>query len=549
MQARLEDGKIRIKTNAADRFRFRAIPGSRWDPAAKEWTLPASVGFYNRLMAEAEESDEIDCEELQWLARMRKKAETDLNTGFLRGDCHGFRYKQRPWEHQYFATAFAYNSDAAMLHMHMGTGKTKVVLDTIAARRHQLVLILCPKAVIRVWNKEVEKHAAVPMVMSRVSTTAAKRTVAQKASQINYEISYAGQPLLVVLNYEAAWHEPLASLILKLDWDCVVFDESSKIKAPGGRASRFCARIPARHRLALTGTPMPHSPLDIYAQYRAVDPGIFGSSFIKFRAQYGVMGGYQGKVVVDFQNQDDMRRRIDEIRFEVRDDALDLPPIQTVDVPVSLGTKAVRHYGELSEEFITGVHEGTVTASNALVRLLRLQQVTSGYLPVEDEDTGEVTLVELGHEKADALQELLESASNEPVVVFCRFRHDLDIIRKIAESLDRTFGEISGRTNDLDDWDLGEIDVLGVQIQAGGMGIDLTRARYSIYFSLGFSLGDYQQSVARIHRPGQTKPVTIYHLVAVGTVDQSIIASLEKKRDVIREILEEARNAEPGDIA
>jgi len=127
---------------------------------------------------------------------------------------------------------------------------------------------------------------------------------------------------------------------------------------------------------------------------------------------------------------------------------------------------------------------------------------------------------------------------SEKAVVFCRFHHDLDTVARVCKELGRTCGEISGRVKQYAEWKAGEFSTLAVQIQAGGLGIDLTEAPYAVYYTIGFSLGDYVQSVARVHRPGQTKAVSIYRLVVRDTVDEQLIKALDKKQNVIRAILE-----------
>ena len=122
-------------------------------------------------------------------------------------------------------------------------------------------------------------------------------------------------------------------------------------------------------------------------------------------------------------------------------------------------------------------------------------------------------------------------------MVFARFRNDLDAIAATAEKMKRPHFEISGRVKSLDEWNA-RGGVLAVQIQAGGLGLDLTAARYCVYYSLGFSLGDYLQSVARLHRPGQTSLVDYIHLVAAGSIDEIIVNALENKEDVVNRILE-----------
>jgi SNF2 family DNA or RNA helicase len=132
-------------------------------------------------------------------------------------------------------------------------------------------------------------------------------------------------------------------------------------------------------------------------------------------------------------------------------------------------------------------------------------------------------------------------APDEPLVVFCRFHKDLEAVSRVADERGRRSLELSGRMDDLKRWQAGEAPVLAVQIDSGGVGIDLTRARYSIYYSLGFSLGSYEQSLARIHRPGQTRPVEYIHLLAEGTVDEKVMAALSQRANVVNAVLQQIK--------
>ena len=223
------------------------------------------------------------------------------------------------------------------------------------------------------------------------------------------------------------------------------------------------------------------------------------------------------------------------IAFRVRtDEVLDLPPTMDQVVPVTMSPKARKIYDELEEEFVTAL-EGdietgkVVTASNSLVKLLRLQQITGGWL-IPD---GHTTAMQIDKGKVNALSDLLEDMGDEPVVIFCRFTADLGAVREVCSKLGLSYGEISGKADDLAAFQGGERQVLGCQIRSGSMGIDLTRSRYTVYYSNTYSLGDYEQSRARVHRPGQTRPVTYYHLLAKGTVDESIFKSLQAKAELV----------------
>jgi len=291
--------------------------------------------------------------------------------------------------------------------------------------------------------------------------------------------------------------------------------------------------------LALTGTPMPHSPLDIYAQYRFLDKSIFGTSNVIFKARYAIMGGYDGRTVTGYQNEDEFRERFEALAYQVGDEVLDLPSAMHIERLITLNPGTRKAYDKMYHTFVVDVKGGEVVASNALSRLLRLQQITSGYLPIDDEGH----TAQVGTDKVDDLMDVFEDLdAHEPVVVFARFRHDLDQIRTAAEKTGRRYMELSGKRDELADWQVGGAEVLGVQIQAGSVGVDLTRAHYCIYYSVGYSLGDYMQSLKRVHRPGQKDHVVYIHLIAKDTVDEKVYAALDKRREVIEEILGEVRH-------
>jgi hypothetical protein len=320
----------------------------------------------------------------------------------------------------------------------------------------------------------------------------------------------------------------------------VLVHNCHRLKAPGGKASLFFKRLRSRanHRVALTGTPMPHGPMDIYAVFRFLDVTIFGPSFSAFRQKYAVMGGYQRKQITGFQKLEQLEALMSRITFRVGAEVLDLPPATHVTYQCDLSPEAARIYRDLEEDFVAHVLDGTVTAANALVKLLRLQQVTGGCLPTDDGithrvDSGKQSLL------ADTLEDI---GREEAVVVFCRFHADLDAVHDACKALRFGSLELSGRRDELKRWQDGEAQVLAVQISAGGIGVDLTRARYSIYYSLSFSLGEYDQALARVHRPGQTRPVEHIHLVARNTVDVKIMRALEKRAEIVQAILAEIKN-------
>ena len=451
----------------------------------------------------------------------------------------------QPWRHQVAALRFALAKFEAgrhglLLAMGMGTGKTLVALILLLWLKALRIIISCPLRVVSVWVGEIERHIGVRAVVVALDEDGG--SVAEKMAAAAEKMRLAaalGVPFIAVINFDSAWRDPFAAWAEKQQWDLVIADESHRLKAPGGKASMFFKRIRTRaaYRLALTGTPMPHGPMDIFAQFRYLDIAIFGPSFGAFRTKYAVMGGYQAKQITGFQHLDELERLMSQITFRVGSEVLDLPPATHVTYHCDLCPEARRVYKGVEDDFVAEVLDGRITATNALVKLIRLQQIANGVVKTDEG---------IQHRVDDAKRKLLadtleDMGKDEPVVVFCRYHLDLDAVHEACGAVGFECLELSGRQDDLARWQKGSGQVLAVQISAGGVGVDLTRARFSIYYSLGFSLGDYEQSEKRIHRPGQTRPVEYIHLVARNTVDVKIMRALARRAAIVESILAEIK--------
>lgn len=429
------------------------------------------------------------------------------------------------WPHQVEALAHVEERTGALLYLGMGAGKTRIAAHALAQPSALPALVLTRSSVIEdgIWERELGA-VDIRCVPLKGNMSLRANTLVMKAAR--------SQQRVFVTNHEGAWREPLATAILRIPWRTVVIDESHHIKAAGSKISRFAAhlnRVP--RRIGLSGTPFAHSPLDIYGQYRFLDPSIYGTNFAAFRSRYAIMGGFQNHQVMGYQNQDEFMRRFWRIAFRRE---LDFG-LESVDVALThdLPPAARSLYHELDTEFWAEVGESSVTIANAAVKVLRLQQLASGHIK---DDDGSVRTIHTA--RADLFSDWLEDvAPDEPVVVFCRFTHDLGEVRRVAAFLGRPYSEVSGHETSLRDWKEARSTVLGVQIQSGGEGIDLTRSCLAVYYSVGHSLSDYLQSRARLVRPGQQRPVRFYHFSARGTVDQRVYRSLRNREDVITSLL------------
>jgi SNF2 family DNA or RNA helicase len=447
------------------------------------------------------------------------------------------------WTHQQEAIDWADGRRDALLWLGMGCGKTRVALEIIKrgmlAGSIRRILVGCPKAVMPAWAKQV----ALWMPELRIILLD-RGDSADKGRQLIAAMADTS-PCLIVCNYESLWR---IKEVEKLAWDCFVWDEVHRLKSPSGAASKWAAKMckknPKAKRLGLSGTLLSQSPLDAYGTWRAVESpecATFGALYGLFKATYAVTNPHVPGMVIGWRNREQFAAKVAETTFQRRsEDVLDLPPILHVEVPVEMTAKVGRVYTQLEKEFCAEVDGGYITPANAMVGLLRMLQATSGYMKLDD--TVAARQIDDVPSKRAAFADMLEDMpADEPLVVFCRFRSDIDSVLHVCESLGRSVSELSGRINSLAAWQAGETAVLVAQIQSGGIGIDLTRAAVGVFYSLGHSLSEWLQAIARLHRPGQERSTRFFSLVATlqgkTTADGRVYEALSQRKEVIDVIL------------
>ena len=449
------------------------------------------------------------------------------------------------WTHQQEAIDWAAGRRDALLWLGMGCGKTRVALELI--RRGMLegsirrILVGCPKAVIPAWAKQ----AAMWLPELRV-VLLDRGTSEAKGRQIVAALADTS-PVLICGNYESLWR---IKELEKVSWCCFVWDEVHRLKSPSGSASKWAAKMgkknPTAKRIGLSGTLLAHSPLDAFGTWRAVESpecSTFGQSYTIFKATYAVVNPHVPGMVIGWRNRDRFATLVAATTFQRKsEDVLDLPPIHHIEVTVELTAKEARVYTQLEREFCAEVEGGTITPANAMVGLLRMLQATSGFMRLDN--TSESRQIDDTPSKRTAFAEMLEDLpADEPLVVFCRFRSDIDSVIHACTALGRSVSELSGRIDSLAEWQAGKTAVLVAQIQSGGIGIDLTRASVGIFYSLGHSLSEWLQAIARLHRPGQEKHTRFFSLVATlqgrTTADGRVYQALRERKEVIDVIVEQ----------
>ena len=403
------------------------------------------------------------------------------------------------------------------------------------------MLIVAPLSILGVWEEEFGKFAAFPYALAVLSGSSAK-----KLDTLRHMTGDALQ--VVVVNYESAWRmeKDLAA------WrpDLIIADEGHKIKTHNIAASKAMHRLGARasYRLLLTGTPVTNKAIDVFSQYKFLNPAIYGQSFYAFRNRYFDMTGYGNHTPVLKQSMEpELTERLHSIAYRAtKAECLDLP--ETVDVirQVDLEPAALRVYRQLVKESYAELSGGKeITAPNILARLLRLSQLTGGFLG--NDDTSAVKQVSAA--KLAALEDILDGATAEgkKLVIIARFIPEIRAICKLLDKRGLRFSCITGEVKDRDEQvsqfqNNPAVMAFVGQIATAGLGITLTAASTMVFYSLDYSMSNFEQAKARIHRVGQRHPCTYVYLTARGTVDEKVLAALKDKADLAKTLVDDYRS-------
>lgn len=446
-----------------------------------------------------------------------------------------------PFKHQQQALDAAYRKKVFAFLMDMGTGKTKTLIDEMAELvslgELDRALIVAPNGVHRQWVEEqMIEHWPQALPYEALAIITGKKFDPQPLKRPWCPHTMT----LVAVNIEALQNIPLSRQLEEFmlrGRALMAVDESQKIKNPQAARSKNCVRLGrhAEYRRILTGSPMAKGVEDYYSQFLFLDRDILGiNSMAGFKRQYCNMGGFEGRQIVGYRNTEQLHRLIAPHSFRVeKSEVLDLPPKMYSKRVIETTPEQKAAYREIKRELEIQLSDGTILQAEAMVQMLRLQQVACGYLPREDgtwEDYG-------SHLRLEALDELVQGARGK-VVIWCRFRRDIDLImEKFGKIAVRYDGAVNSADRELAKAAFmdkhSSVKLFVSNAQAGGAGLNLAGlADTVVYYSNSFSSLDRWQSEDRTHRIGTRGTVTYYDLVARGTIDSYILANLRRKKDI-----------------
>lgn len=471
-------------------------------------------------------------------------------------------FKRPPLDHQAQALNFCYGNDATGLFMEMRTGKTKVIVDLYSQYyiedKIDAALIICPMSARHVWKDALADDCPISYDVRFLDSS-------NKESLLGWMMQNDHRPTMKWLiasveSFSQGTASKICEKFLITRRAALGLDESSKIKNPTAIRAKISTKLSryANQKDILNGTPgaIAKGIEDLYQQFEFLDPSIIGiGDFYSFRNRYCVMGGYEGRQIVGYQNMDELMKLLAPYVFEVRKaDALPqlagkkIGPIKRI---VKMSDQQRKAYTDLEKNGLTEVAGGVVEVKMVLERMLRFQQIVAGHIsrsdphPWKKKKDGTPVMVstefdiEGKNPKIEELFDVIEQ-NEGACVIWSRFDREID---KICASLREVYGadqvvEFHGRVDEEQRninkklFQDGKARFLVVNQMTGSMSIELSRARTMIYVSNTFSFLDRNQSEERPFSKNLDHSVLIVDIVIEQSVDETIQLSIQTKSDM-----------------
>lgn len=432
-----------------------------------------------------------------------------------------------PYQHQQAGIDWIIDKPAACLFWGMGSGKTVTTLTAIDRLLHDSmedgpVLVIAPKRVAEnTWSNEAEKWEHLRHLrVSKVIGTEAQRTAALMTASDVYVINRENVVWLVDLTQKrpGGWPFPI-----------VVIDELSSFKSAQAKRWKALRRVRGRIRriIGLTGTPRPNGLEDLWPELYLIDQGKrLGKTLGSFRARYLVPEKSNGHIVYSYRPREgaegEVYASLSDICMSLRkEDVLSLPGQIYEDVLLEPSVALLKKYKQFERDRVLECldADGEIVAGSAAALTNKLLQFANGAIYDTDGQAHHLHDVKL-----DALEEMIDAAGGDPVLVLYAYQHDADRIRQ------RIPCRSLNTTEDIDAWNRGEIPVALAHPASIGHGLNLQYGGHiTIWYGLTWSLELYQQANERLNRPGQKSVCRVYHLILKGTHDERVLKALKDK--------------------
>ena len=502
---------------------IRNFPTRYWHADNKEWELP-----FNKLgeLVTKLQDYEIDITGV-YVDLTPKTYEVPAN----------FKFKTKPFEHQLEAFQYGLQHDRWLLGDEMGLGKTKQSIDIAVLKKAQKgykhCLIICGVNGLKWnWKNEITTHSNESGYILGQRMKAGKLKVeGNKAKIEDLQNLDKIDSYFLITNVEALRSEELNDLFIQYCKNgiigMIITDEIHKMKNPSSQQGKAFLKLQAETMIAMTGTPLMNTPLDIYIILKWL--GYEKHAFYSFRKHHCVMGGFGGYEILGYKNLDELEENLNSIMLRrKKEDVLDLPEKTYIDEYVELSAKQKQIYDEVTADIKMNIDQIKI-APNPLAALIRMRQAT-GYTGILSSKVQESA-------KLDRMEELVDEvvANGKKVVIFSNWTQmTTPIYNRLIKKYKGLI--ITGETKDDERQD--NVDkfqkndefkfIVGTS-GAMGTGITLTAGTVVIFLDHPWNRALYDQCVDRTHRVGQKNNVTIYNIMAKDTIDERIWELVNRK--------------------
>ena len=476
-----------------------------------------------------------------------------------------YKFKTKPFKHQSKALNESWSAKYYALFMEMGTGKSKVAIDTMGALFTEgeidAALIISPKGVYDNWVQgEIPTHLSDNITTNIVRWQPSSAQWFQKQMKTLVYEKFDGLKIFV-MNTEALSTPRGANasqtFLEHNPKNIVIVDESTSIKNRSANRTKNIMELKglSKYRRILTGSPVTRSPMDLFSQCMFLSVSALNfKSFFAFQNRYAVvqkrvMGPRSFNEVVGYRRLDELNGKLDDFSNRVlKQDCLDLPDKMYTRRLVPLSEEQKKSYTQMKRLALTKLDNGELaTTQSVLTQIMRLQQICCGHI---QDDEGNLVTFPNGRQKE--LLDICEEVQGK-AIIWGTYTYD---IQQIAQSLRDRFGpdavatyygatpqeerqEIVERFQDKES----SLRFFVGQPRTGGYGITLTAATTVIYYSNSYDLEIRLQSEDRAHRIGQTNKVTYVDLVSPETIDEKILQALQEKINLAQTVLGEETRA------
>ncbi len=462
----------------------------------------------------------------------------------------------KAYQHQLQGIDFAVknNGNCALLWA-PGTGKTftsiAIYKELRAATPSLRLLVVCPLSLVRAtWMADTERFTTYTAAPYR-------------------DIKPGEAPDVVIINYESLISKRVLPGVVAMlrsgPWMCVL-DESSRLKSNKSLTTKTLLQLAPlfRHRMILSGTPMPNSELELWAQLRFVRPDSVDKSFYQFRNAYFTLtrngqtmptqGGFMTrsmmseimrkgwKYTISQEAREKLMTTIKPYTFWMRkEDALDLPEQVDQVREVTLSGPERDAYETMKRHLVVELAGQEIAAPVMLAKIMKLRQLTSGFAYNCDG-----AALPVGESKLRELEDTIEQAGDQPVLIFAEFHHEIEQVRAMLAKRygDDSVATLYVGTDDRDDsivrFQSGRARYLVAHPKSAAHGLTFVNCSTTVFYALDYSWEMHEQARNRIHRIGQTKSCTYIYLIAKDTIDEQLLAVLSKKQslqDAVHEII------------